>query len=105
VTGAISTHNALDHLTQWQKGLDYKNYTYDPRGNLLEVNGVTGMADPTMAIADLLSNPEAADPEHGVTDSVYLDSEGPIEPNAPNVPNVPNVPVDNFSVMSEPSAP
>jgi RHS repeat-associated protein len=32
-------YNEADRLTHWQSGYDYKDYTYDPRGNLLKVTG------------------------------------------------------------------
>ncbi|WP_147381843.1 RHS repeat-associated core domain-containing protein [Paenibacillus nanensis] len=88
------TYNALDQLTRWQNGLNYKDYTYDPRGNLLKVLGVTDAADPVMAIEDLLPDPEAANPENAaVTDSVYTET------------GLSAVQDEELSAMSEPSVP
>jgi RHS repeat-associated protein len=34
------TYNEADRLTHWENGFNFKDYTYDPRGNLLKVTGL-----------------------------------------------------------------
>lgn len=38
------TYDFANKLTHWEKGTDYKNYSYDLRGNLLQVEGVDSAA-------------------------------------------------------------
>ncbi|WP_249043463.1 polymorphic toxin-type HINT domain-containing protein [Paenibacillus faecis] len=38
------TYDLANKLTRWEKGTDFKDYTYDLRGNLLQVEGVDSAA-------------------------------------------------------------
>jgi len=66
------TYNPADQLIHWQNGLDYKDYIYDLRGNLLQVTGF-----------------EYEEPEETVTQSVY------------DLENLLDLPPDLLSVVEE----
>ncbi|GIO39643.1 hypothetical protein J41TS12_45040 [Paenibacillus antibioticophila] len=61
-------YDLANRLTRWEKGTDYKNYTYDLRGNLLQVEGIDS-AGALMRITSL-KQPQN---EVGVPQDVYGD--------------------------------
>ncbi|WP_252863231.1 RHS repeat-associated core domain-containing protein [Paenibacillus riograndensis] len=62
------TYDAANKLTHFEKGSDYKDYTYDKRGNLLEVSGI----DSEAALGLFTAKTSAQ--KTTVPDSVYSDT-------------------------------
>jgi RHS repeat-associated protein len=73
------TYDAANKLIHFEKGNDYKDYTYDLRGNLLEVAGLD-----SEATLRLLTVKASANANLSVTESVYSDTDplAPILPDA-----------------------
>lgn len=78
------TYDAANKLTHFEQGSDYKDYTYDLRGNLLEVAGVDSEA--TLRLATAKASVKASmGVDLSVPDSVYSDTDplaAPILPDA-----------------------
>ncbi|MGG1517988.1 RHS repeat-associated core domain-containing protein [Paenibacillus oryzisoli] len=67
------SYDGADKLLHWQNGSNYKDFTYDPRGNLLRIMGIDGDDDAEESAASLL-NPTVLSQVYGsgpVTNSVY----------------------------------
>ncbi|WP_438349573.1 RHS repeat-associated core domain-containing protein [Paenibacillus sp. FA6] len=81
------TYDAANKLMSWSKGSDYRDYTYDLRGNLLDVVGIDSVAAMNslrMGITSTMSNAINS----GVLDSVYgleIDPNVGIDPNATGI--------------------
>lgn len=64
------TYDAANKLTRFEKGSDYKNYTYDKRGNLLEVTGID--SESALSLISAKTNAQKIT----VSKSVYTDATG-----------------------------
>ncbi|WP_025704173.1 DUF6531 domain-containing protein, partial [Paenibacillus graminis] len=64
----LYTYDAANKLTRFEKGSDYKDYTYDKRGNLLKVSGIDSQASLNLFTA------KASAQKISVPDSVYSET-------------------------------
>ncbi|WP_379157921.1 RHS repeat-associated core domain-containing protein [Paenibacillus sp. sgz5001063] len=93
------TYDAANKLTHFEKGSDYKDYTYDPRGNLQEVTGID-----SEAVLRLLRTKTMA-PRMTVQGSVYSDVNASglgasVDANANSLPGL----LDPLSLIIDPAS-